>query len=170
MKQNLNTRIVEKLLENTPQEFCPPVFGRIVSLDVDRNQILVDFKNNPSEEALEAKLVNPLIYLEDLEESLDRTEYILLDFEDGKFDRPLIRDIYFSVADQNKRLQGKKGGTVHIRAERIILEGEESVTIKSGDTSTTYIAGRSEISTEGRQIRSSATLLNQLKGGSIDLN
>ncbi len=121
MKRNSSIRIVEKLLEDTPQKFCFPVFGRIVSLDLIKSQILVDFENNPSGEALKAKLVNPLIYLDDLEESLERTEYILLDFEEGRFDRPLISDIYISVAGQNKRLLGKKGGSVPIQTERIIF-------------------------------------------------
>ncbi|MCP4298310.1 MAG: hypothetical protein GY786_22210, partial [Proteobacteria bacterium] len=105
MKQNSSTRVVEQLLENTPPKHNAPIFGWIVSLDVDRNQIFVDFENNPAGEALEAKLVNPLIYLEDLEESLERTEYLLLDFEEGKMDHPLIRDVYFSVAAFNKRGQ-----------------------------------------------------------------
>ncbi|MCP4298692.1 MAG: hypothetical protein GY786_24170 [Proteobacteria bacterium] len=121
MKRNSSITIEEKLLEYTFQKFSPPVFGRIVSLDMEKSQIFVDFENNPSGEALKAKLINPLIYLEDLEESLERTEYILLDFDEGQSHRPMIADIYFSVAGQNKRLLGKKGGSVPMQIERIIF-------------------------------------------------
>ena len=96
---------------------------------------------------------------------------VQLDFKDGDLLQPVIRDLFFSinalaVSEESKVIED----TIHIKANRIILEGETEVIIKSGEVKTGYHGKRGELETEAENISSTARSKSRINGGSVVIN
>ncbi len=146
-------------------------YGKILEIDESSDTIWVDYADNPLKEQLPAKLASPFFSLDNLKEASLRPSLVQLEFMEGDPARPLVRDIHFSLSDQvrEKRTEIIEK-TVHVKADRIVLEGETEVVIKSGKVQSVYSAKDGKLVEEADDIRSTARLNNKIRGGSVLIN
>ena len=161
----------ELLTTNNAEKITGFRYGKILGIDEENDIIWVDYAENPLKERLPAKPGCPFLTLDNLKEASLRPNIAQLEFIEGDPGRPLVRDIYFSLADQarEKREEIIKK-TVHLKADRIILEGKSEVIIKSGKVKSVYNAEDGKLVEEADDIRSSARINNRVQGGSIVIN
>jgi hypothetical protein len=146
-------------------------YGKILEIDVETDTIWVDYPDNPFREHLPAKLANPYLTLDNLKEASLRPNIAQLKFIEGNPARPVIKDIYFSLADQAKEKRGDIiEKTVHLKADRIILEGEREIILQSGNVRTVYNGDTGKLTEKAEEIRSTARLNNKVQGGSVLIN
>ncbi|MCP4296544.1 MAG: hypothetical protein GY786_13150, partial [Proteobacteria bacterium] len=113
--------------------------GRIVKIDFENDIIWVDHNNNSSGRPIAAELASPFVTLKHLKRTSFIANKVQLDFKNGDPLQPVIRDIFFSINDLELNKDRKiVEETLHIKADRIILEGASEVIIRSGDVKTTY--------------------------------
>jgi hypothetical protein len=154
----------ESYLRKEPEPITVPRIGRIVR--VENGEVLVDFDGNPEGRPLPARLSRPFM-MSDIETAVENVLDVRLEFIDGRPDRPVVADIYYSILDSGKKTAPKD---IHVVARKIVLEGTEEVVIKSGNAQTTYSALGGRLVEEATQIKSSAVVTNKIQGGSINLN
>jgi hypothetical protein len=152
------------LLRNETESIGSPRLGRIVKVVMD--DVYVDFSENPYGGPLPAKLGRPFM-LSDIKNAIENILDVRLEFTDGRPDKPVVTDIYYSILDREKQ---RPVTDMHIVARKIVLEGTEEVVIKSGNASTTYSSRGGRLVEEATQIKSSAVVTNKIQGGSINLN
>lgn len=146
-------------------------YGKILEIDEATNTIWVDYADNPLKEQLPAKLASPYLTLDNLREASLRPSIVQLEFIEGDPAKPLVRDIYFSLADQAKEKREEIiEKTVHLKADRIILEGESEVIIKSGNVRSIYKSEEATLVEKADNIRSKARLNNKVQGGAVLIN
>lgn len=146
-------------------------YGKILDVDENSDTIFVDYAENPLKERLRAKLASPYLTLDDLKEATHRPAVVQLDFIEGDPSKPLVRDIYFSLADQvREKKEEIVEKTVHLKADRLILEGTTEVIIQSGGVRSVYKASEGKLTEEAEKIRSSANRSHRIQGGSVLIN
>ncbi len=146
-------------------------FGTLVKMDTEANKIWVDFEDNPYKKPIVAALGTPWITAEDLHQFADCVESVILSFNEGNLGKPIIRDLFYSLNELNRRKIGlSEGSKIEIEADEIVLKGRTRVTIECGDARTVYRAEGNEIIEEADQIDSSANKTNRIRGGKILLN
>lgn len=145
--------------------------GTIVTIDITKNSIWVDFPDNPFNKPILAQLGTPWISSDELTMFRDKLDCVKLEFLDSNPAKPIIRDLFYSV-NQLSRSGSKpfEDNVVEVEADRIILKGKKEVIIQCGETRTIYQAEGSEIVHEAEQIQSSAKTVNRVEGGSILFN
>lgn len=146
-------------------------YGKILDIDEDTDTIWVDYADNPLKEQLPAKLASPFLTIDNLREASQRPSIVQLEFIEGDPAKPLVRDIYFSLADQAKEKREKIiEKTVHLKADRIILEGESEVIIRSGNVSSIYKSKEGKLIEKATDIKSTAKRNSRLQGGAVLIN
>lgn len=145
--------------------------GKLVKVDLEKNQIWIDYEGNPFSKPLLAKLGTPWVSNDELKLFNDRIDAVKLEFSDGNPTQPIIRDLFFSVSAMNRsKSQPLQKKVLVIEAEEIIIKGHKQVTIQSGNAKTVYQSEGAVITQEAEQIDSAADTNLALKGGSILLN
>jgi hypothetical protein len=145
--------------------------GTIVKVDLEKNGIWIDYKDNPLKKPVLAKLGTPWVGSEELTFFINRADEVKLEFLNGDPTHPIIKDLFFSVNQMNSS-QTKPANTkvMKIEADEIVLNGHQRIVIQSGNARTIYRAEGSQIIQEAEQIESTAVSENRLKGGAVLLN
>lgn len=162
---------IELLNSETYEEIEGFRYGKILEIDEATDTIWVDYADNPLKEQLPAKLASPFLTLDNLKEASLRPSLVQLEFIEGDPAKPLVRDVYFSLSDQAKEKKEEIiEKTVHLKADRIILEGESEVIIRSGNVSSIYKSDEGKLIEKADNIRSTARLNNRIQGGAVLIN
>jgi hypothetical protein len=143
--------------------------GNIVEVDPATKIVRVDFEGNPYKRPLQAMLGRPFM-LEDLTKALDYVLDVRLDFEDRNAAKPIITDIYYSIMNDHRPEEAFVDRDIVIKGRRIILEGNDKIVIKSGGAVTVYDAKSDGCVTKAKNVSSTATQTNRIRGGNINLN
>ncbi|MCG9678643.1 hypothetical protein L1D31_11085 [Vibrio sp. Isolate23] len=84
-----------------------------------------------------------------------------IEFVGDDLDVPILTDIYLSLAERKELV---------IKAERVVLEGTEEVTIGSGNVTTKFSGNDGRITTKATYISSHAEKVHKIKGSKVTLN
>ncbi|MBU2510298.1 hypothetical protein KJ966_03135 [bacterium] len=145
--------------------------GWIEKVDEVKGLIWVNYEKSPSQTPLLAKLANPWISIQHLKEAILRKAVAQIDFEKGNALKPIVRNLFYSVAEEKKSPQSSaENKIIHVKADEIHLIGRKKVVIQSGNARTTYIADGGELIEEAEQIDSCADLNHRIKGGAVLIN
>lgn len=164
---------LENILSQTQEleRIEPFRLGTLVRIEPEHNRIWVDYTDNPFNRPVLAKLGTPWVTGEDLIQFQDKVDSIKLEFEGGHPSKPIIRDLLFSVTEMKRsKTDFLKDRVLAIEADEIVLTGKKRVSIICGDTKTIFDARSSEITQHAKQISSTATTSNRIRGSSILLN
>ncbi len=162
---------IEILQTKTDQKIDGYRYGKILEIDETAGVLWVDYADNPLKEKLSAQLASPYLTLDNLREASVRPNIAQLEFVEGNPAKPLVRDIYFSLVDQAKEKRGEiVQKTIRLKADRIVLEGDSEVIIKSGNVKTVYKAVEGKLVEEADDIRSTARRNNKVQGGVVLIN
>ncbi len=162
---NSEEQIANDLLNNNDDT----LLGQIVRVD-RKNELIWISCPEKSDKEIPTRLGSLYITLEDILNSNQRISLAVVDFNaPGKW--PIIRDVYCSLNESRKtqtsELEGRK---IHIKADEIVLEGKQQVTIKSGDTQTMFKAKGGKLIQLANKIRSVAKQENKIQGGAVRIN
>ncbi len=145
--------------------------GRIVKIEEGTGLIWVDYENNPTQAPLPAKLANPWIEFDDLQEAIKRKATAQIDFEQGNPLKPIVREIFYPVSSLKKQpKQPATNQVIRIEGDEIILSARKKIVVESGNVRTTYLAEGGELITEADQIDTCANKNQKLKGRNLFFN
>ncbi|WP_238322346.1 hypothetical protein [Vibrio mexicanus] len=137
-----------------------PRFGHIIEIHPENNRVKVDFDGNPHGSAVWASIgrafTSAQIYV-----AIDNQLACKIEFFAGDISLPILTDIYFSVFEQD---------TLTLRAKSILIEGEQSVEIKSGNAKTTLDGRTGHLKNEAQYITSDAEKAQKIRAQKISLN
>lgn len=171
MERNILDEIQKQARLIELELICQSRLGWITKVDEKKDAIWINYQGNPLQVDLLALLGTPFLTLENLKDAESKNMSVEINFKNNDPQKPIIRDIYFSVAELNKKgQQAPKNKTLYIQADRIVLDGTTEVIIKSGDAKTVYQADGNKISDEADRIDSSAKGSNKIKGGIVKVN
>jgi hypothetical protein len=70
-------------------------FGKII--EVDGNNVWVDFDGNPIKSPVMAEYDCPLLSIQDLEAIVNSVDVVKIEFKDLAMKKPVVKNIYFSI-------------------------------------------------------------------------
>ncbi len=168
-KPSIVTTIIRKF-----QNIDTSRLGWIKRVDEKNKTVWVDYEKNPTGALLPAKISNPWITFKILKEALTQNNVTHIDFENGDPQKPMIRDIFFTLADRKEEMEMEKipksPKCLHLEADEIILTGRQRIIIQSGNAKTVYNAKGGELIDEAEQIDSNADFNHRIKGGNVIIN
>ncbi len=146
-------------------------FGHIVNLDKDNQTIWVNYPGNPLKKDLAAVLGSHVITYNELIKTIETIGVVKLDFIDNHPGKPIIRDIYYSfLENQKQNKEERHGESLHVEADKIVLEAEKELTLKCGNTIINLKSEGDQLVIEAKNIKSSASKDNRIRGGNVFLN
>ena len=137
-----------------------PRFGRILEADSEHSKVSVDFDGNPMGVPIWAAIGRAFTSAE-IHMAIDNQLTCKIEFIANDLTLPILTDIYFSMLGEE---------TLVIKADKITLEGTESLTLKSQQASTHYDARSGRITSKANYIATRAEKLQTLQAQKIDLN
>lgn len=141
-------------------EFRYARLGQIKQIHPDNGQINVDFEGNPAGEPVWASIGRAFSRAQ-INLAIDNELACKIEFMNTDPSLPILTDIYFSLLEHKSLI---------IKAEKLVLEGTQSVTVKSNNTSTHYDGRSGRITTKAEYITSQAEKTQKIKARKIDLN
>lgn len=143
------------------------IVGRLVSQRGE--QCLVDFKENPKDEPLDARSVTKV-------SNRDVGRDVVLVFERGIPDRPIIIGVIqpqfkgseITILDQILAKAGE-ARVVEVDNDRVEIEADREVVLKCGEASIT-LTRAGKILIKGAYVVTRSTGVNRIKGGSVQIN
>ncbi len=139
---------------------CCARFGKIVGIG-ESNSVRVDFDGNPFGQPISARLGRQFQRAE-LQAALDNQFHCRIEFIGGDVSLPLVTDVLFSILDERDELV--------IKAKRVVIEGEQELVVRSGDSETRYSGRDNRVSTKAKYVTSQAEKANKLQGGTVAIN
>ena len=94
---------------------------------------------------------------------------VLVVFEDGDAERPIIVGVIEPHALQEQPAEGVPGVRVEVDGERHVIEAEREIVLRCGDASIT-LTRAGKVIIRGNYILSRSTGYNKIKGAAIDIN
>ncbi|NRB69263.1 MAG: hypothetical protein HRU48_18160 [Vibrio sp.] len=134
--------------------------ARILEADSEHHKVKVAFGNSATEEPTWASIGRGFTKTE-IHMAIDNQLTCKIEFVGDDLAKPILTDIYFSLLSEE---------TLIIKADKITLEGTESLTLKSQQASTQYDARSGRITSKADYIASRAEKLQTLQAQKIDLN
>ena len=169
-QQNLISRCLETTELNKIEGFR---YAEIVAIDPDTGFIWVDYPDNPLKRKLPALIKDNTLKIKNAPRSTLRPCMAKIVFDEGNPAMPMIKEVFYALnkadeetPDTDETLEK----TIHVKADRIILEADTEVIIKSGKVKTVYQGKEGKIEEEADNIRSTARTNNRLRGGSVLIN
>ncbi len=148
-----------------------PVTGRVVSINAV-GKILVQYKNRP---VTEARIMSGSIRKE-LESNLRSSQQVLMVFEEGDPEKPIIiglmeEPLYQMVELEKSSVANEENSPTEaeIDGERMVLEATKEIVLKCGNSSIT-LTKEGRIVIKGIDIVSRALSVNKVKGSCVELN
>ncbi len=146
-------------------------YGKIIRVDPEFQMAWIDYPDNPLLELLPARIGNPSIKWDMLEQASQTKNMVQLHFQEGDPSKPIITDLFLSTVEKEKTQQTQSHEKVlHVKADRIILEGTTEVIIKSGEVMSRYNAEKGQLIEEADSIRSTAKKRQRIQGGAVLIN
>ncbi|MGR5286352.1 hypothetical protein ACP3V5_13610 [Vibrio maritimus] len=143
------------------QSACFSRFGAIVALTETNDSVKVDFDGNPFQSPISARLGRAFTRSE-IELAINSKLQCRIDFVNNDLSLPIVTDILFSMLDDSDQLV--------IRAKKLVLEADQELIIKSGDTQTRYSGRDGRVTTKGKYVTSQAERAQKIQGGTIAIN
>lgn len=134
--------------------------GWVSDIHQGNHRLKIDFEGNPVGQPIWGSIGRSFTR-EEIGIAMDNQLDCRINFLAGDLSLPILVDIYFSLLGQEALI---------LNAKRIILEGSEEVTIRSGDAKTIFKARDSSIQTTASHIRSSSEKQHKIQGKRITLN
>ncbi|MCP4294777.1 MAG: hypothetical protein GY786_04140 [Proteobacteria bacterium] len=146
-------------------------YGKITSVDENEGTLWVDYENSQLKRSVLAVLANPFHTLAHLKEACIEGYLVKLEFIGNDPKQPVVKEIYMPLGAQIKiQEQADQQTVLHIKADKLILEGRDEVLIKSEETKAQYLGKKNRITEEADDIRSNAWVKNRITGGSVLIN
>ena len=134
--------------------------GWISEIHPDLTRVKIDFESNPFGEPIWGTL-GRAFSKSDIELAIDNKLDCRVDFFGGDISLPTILDIYTSLLKKEQ---------IVFRADRMRIEGDEELTLRSGDTQITMTAKSGTIKTEAKHINSMAERTQKIQAKKVSLN
>ncbi|EPM5662971.1 hypothetical protein ACTNLV_003872 [Vibrio alginolyticus] len=158
-KQPLTTEVIsEQQAESTA---CFSRFGRIVAINESMGSVRVDFDGNPFKQPLTARLGRGFRRSE-LQMAIDNRLSCRVEFLNDDLSLPLVTDIFFSILDDSEEFV--------LRAKKMVIETEQELIVRSGETETRYSGRDGRITTKAKYVTSQAEKAQKIQGGTIAIN
>ncbi|WP_260260654.1 hypothetical protein [Vibrio intestinalis] len=158
-KHTLITKtITEQQAETTA---CFSRFGTIVAMNESTGSVRVDFDGNSFQQPLIARLGRGFRRSE-LQMAIDNKLSCRIEFINQDLSLPLVTDIFFSILDDSDEYV--------LRAKKMVIEAEQELIIKSGDTETRYSGRDGRVTTKAKYVTSQAEKAQKIQGGTIAIN
>ena len=150
--------------------FESPRIGRIEALDGE-GRTLVDFEGNP-------KGVIPARLTSSAKERLARGDVagrdVLLIFENGDPERPVIIDTLYSLVDEmseqaTDRVEKREEEASAVDRQRIVIDAEQEIVIRCGEASIS-LTRAGKILIRGAYVLSRSSGAHRIKGSSVQIN
>lgn len=136
-------------------------FGKIISIEGANNSIRVDFDGNPYGMPISARLGRGFSKPE-LQLAIDNQFTCRIEFVGGDISLPIITDVFFSLLDQQEQLV--------IKAKSIVMEAEQELIVKSGETSTRYSGRDGRVTTNAKYVTTQAEKAQIIRGSTVSIN
>ena len=150
-------QLVESIAtEDNNRAIIGVIVGRLVGLR-ENGEPFVDFPGNISARALTARSVLPLI-----EEHVGRE--ILLTFEEGDPERPVVIGLMESLSAQRQR-----PANVKVDDDSLVFTAEREIVLRCGKASIT-LTRAGKVLIRGAYVLSRSSGANRIKGGSVQIN
>lgn len=137
-----------------------PRFGQIRQVHPGLDKIQVDFDGNPAGTPIWASIGRAFTRSE-INLAIDNQLDCKIEFLANDPSLPILTDIYFSVLEEK---------TMVIKANTLTLEGTQSLTLKSQQSSTHYNGRVGRITSKAAFITTEAEKLQKIQAKKIDLN
>ncbi|UTZ21903.1 hypothetical protein [Vibrio campbellii] len=134
--------------------------GRIIEVHPDLNRVKIDFENNPLGQPIWGS-IGRAFTISDIELAIDNQLDCRIEFFVGDFNLPILTDIYTSLLCEELLV---------LRAKKMRIEGEESITISSGEAKVLLTAKNGSIKSKAKNISTSAEKLQKIQAAKITLN
>ncbi|GEM75146.1 hypothetical protein [Vibrio sagamiensis] len=158
-KQTLTTEIITQ--EQAETSACFSRFGKIISINPSTATVRVDFEGNPFKKPLTARL-SRLFKREELQIAIDNNMHCRIEFLDNDISLPVVTDIVFSMLVQPEEFI--------IRAKKMVIETEQELIVRSGETETRYSGRDGRVITKGKYVTSQAEKTQKIQGGTVAIN
>lgn len=140
---------------------CFSRFGTIVAINKSTNSVRVDFEGNPFNQPLTARLGRAFRSSE-LQLAIDNQLSCRIEFLNDDLGLPLVTDIFFSILDESEEFV--------LRAKKVVIETEQELVVRSGETQTRYSGRDGRITTKAKYVTSQAEKAQKIQGGTIAIN
>ncbi|MDK9784298.1 hypothetical protein KIT90_23210 [Vibrio sp. B172a] len=158
-KQPLITETITNQQAETPA--CFSRFGTIVAINESTGSVRVDFDGNPFNQPLTARLGRGFRRSE-LQMAIDNRLSCRIEFLNDDLSLPLVTDIFFSILDDSDEFV--------LRAKKMVIETEQELIVRSGETETRYSGRDGRITTKAKYVTSQAEKAQKIQGGTIAIN
>ncbi|MFA0115941.1 hypothetical protein AB4407_20190 [Vibrio sp. 10N.261.46.E11] len=150
--------ITEQQAESTA---CFSRFGRILSINESMNGVRVDFEGNSLQQPINARLGRGFKLVE-LQFAIDNKLSCRIEFLNNDLNLPLVTDIFFSILEESDEFV--------LRAKKMVIETEQELIVRSGETETRYSGRDGRITTKAKYVTSQAEKAQKIQGGTIAIN
>ncbi|NVD06228.1 hypothetical protein FCU94_04800 [Vibrio sp. JPW-9-11-11] len=140
---------------------CFSRFGTIVAINKSTNSVRVEFEGNPFNQPLTARLGRAFRSSE-LQMAIDNQLSCRIEFLNDDLGLPLVTDIFFSILEESEEFI--------LRAKKMVIETEQELIVKSGETQTRYSGRDGRITTKAKYVTSQAEKAQKIQGGTIAIN
>lgn len=140
---------------------CFSRFGRILSINESMNGVRVDFEGNSLQQPINARLGRGFKLVE-LQFAIDNKLSCRIEFLNNDVNLPLVTDIFFSILEDSDEFV--------LRAKKMVIETEQELIVRSGETETRYSGRDGRITTKAKYVTSQAEKAQKIQGGTIAIN
>ncbi|CAV26869.1 hypothetical protein AB4516_22640 [Vibrio sp. 10N.222.54.F12] len=140
---------------------CFSRFGRILSINESMNGVRVDFEGNSLQQPINARLGRGFKLVE-LQFAIDNKLSCRIEFLNNDVNLPLVTDIFFSILEESDEFV--------LRAKKMVIETEQELIVRSGETETRYSGRDGRITTKAKYVTSQAEKAQKIQGGTIAIN
>ena len=137
--------------------------GKLVEWSNDRGA-LVDYPGNPHG-PVAARSIVPLD-AERVARALAGAHEVLLVFDDGQSDRPIVVGLVEPRAGSPEALAPREA---LVDGRRVVLEGKDEIVLRCGNASIT-LRRNGRVVVKGAYVETRAVGVNRIKGGSVKIN
>jgi hypothetical protein len=163
--QLTNSIEVTDILDNTSQadsSACVPRFGKVISLHPTLgDRLYVEFDGLALGTSVLAKIGRQFRKSE-LETAIENGLTCRIEFLNSDLSLPVLTDIFFSLLDDDQPMI--------LRAKSLIIETEDELILKSGETKTRYSGRDGRVTTNAKYITSQAEKAQKIQGSTIAIN
>ncbi|KJY87229.1 MULTISPECIES: hypothetical protein [Vibrio] len=161
MKQQIHQQQFEQETQQAEKSACFSRFGTIVGVNEAKDSVRVDFEGNPFGQPLSAKLGRGFTRSE-LKFAMDNKLHCRIEFVNQDISLPIVTDVFFSMLSEDQE--------IILRAEKMTIETNQELTLKSGDTQTRYSGRDGRVTTEAKYVTSQAEKAQKIQGGTVAIN
>ena len=146
------------LQEHSTQAY--PRIGKIYEIHSDKSRVKVNFHGNPIGQPIWA-IIGRAFKASDIDLAIDNQLNCQINFMDGDLSLPILVDIFTSLLEEDLLI---------LRAKNMVVQGDESVVLRSGETQVSMTAKSGTVKTTAQTINTSADKLQKIQATKVRLN